>query len=196
MKMTTSIIIASVLVIGLIVFVSCKPKQVKESKTEKIDTNDNKENPFLGLRSMAFSATPQQLGLEIPDDKTQVYGIILDWDLGDAIATIVGFETGDASMYLSSGGGVIGGGQHDNVRNVVKPYIKIGQDYLEKAAKSDTTSLPDKNCIKFHFLTNKGIYCAQEQMTNIENETSDWLKLFEEANKVLTELRLISEKQQ
>lgn len=195
MKMTTSIIIASVFVIGLIVFISCKPKQDKENKTEKIDSNDNKENPFLGLRSMAFSTSPQQLSLKIPDNKTQVYGIILDWDLGDAIATIIGFETGDASMYLSSGGGVIGGGQHDNVRNVVKPYIKMGQDFLDKAVKSDTNTLPDKNCIKFHFLTNKGIYSVQEQMINIENETSDWLSLFEEANKVLTELRLISEKQ-
>ena len=196
MKKTTLIIIGAVLVIASGIFIACKPKIQLADRLENAQTENNseqQENPFNGLRQLALSATPEQLGLETSEE-TKVFGIVMDWDLGDGIATVIAYETGDASMYLSSGGGVIGGGQHDNVRQAVSPYVQLGQGFLTKAVKTESTPLPDKNCVRFYLLTNKGIYCAQEKMKNIENESSDWFRLFEEANKVLTELRLTTER--
>ena len=118
----------------------------------------------------------------------------MDWDLGDGIMTLISYETGDASMYLSSGGAVIGGGQHENVSNASKAFVSKAQGYLDKAVKTDTTILSDKNCVKFYFLTNKGKFVAQETMNNIENNSSKWLDFFEEGNKVISELRLTTEK--
>jgi hypothetical protein len=45
-------------------------------------------------------------------------------------------------------------------------------------------------------LTNKGTFSAQEQLKNFDNRTSAWLPLFEEGNKVITELRIVEEKLQ
>lgn len=194
--MTTYIIIGAVLIIASGIFIACKPKKNqsadKQENTQSENKTDQQENPFHDLRQMALSATPEQLGLETSDE-TKVFGIVMDWDLGDGIATVAAYQTGDASMYLSSGGGVIGGGQHDNVRQAVFPYVQFGQEFLTKAEKTESTPLPDKDCVRFYLLTNKGIFYSQEKMKNIENENSDWLKLFEEANKVLTELRLTTE---
>ena len=193
--MITYIIIGAVLIIASGIFLACKPKNQSADKQENTQTEnktEQQENPFNDLRQMALSATPEQLGLE-NSNETKVFGIVMDWDLGDGIATVAAYETGDASMYLSSGGGVIGGGQHDNVRQAVFPYVQLGQGFLTKAEKTESTPLPDKDCVRFYLLTNKGIFYSQEKMKNIENENSDWLKLFEEANKVLTELRLTTE---
>ena len=195
MKMTTYIIIGVALIIASGIFIACKPKKQSvdnqaNKKTENI--SEQQENPFNDLRQMALSATPEQLGLPTSDE-TKVFGIVMDWDLGDGIATVAAYETGDASMYLSSGGGVIGGGQHDNVRQAVFPYVQLGQDFLSESKRTESTPLPGKDCVRFYLLTNKGTYYAQEKMKNIENESSDWLRLFEEANKVLTELRLTTE---
>ena len=85
---------------------------------------------------MALSATPEQLGLPTSDE-TKVFGIVMDWDSGDGIATVAAFETGDASMYLSSGGGVNGGGQHDIVRQAEFPYVQLGQEYLSEALRTE-----------------------------------------------------------
>jgi hypothetical protein len=117
----------------------------------------------------------------------------MDWNIGNVVATIAAYQTGDASMYLSSGAAVVGGGQHENVRQAVSPYILMGQDFLDKSLKTDKTPIPDTGCVRFYFLTNKGIFSAQEQMENIENSSSIWLPLFDEANKVLTEIRLTTE---
>jgi len=60
----------------------------------------------------------------------------MDWDLGDGIATFISFSTGDASMYLSSGGGLIGGGHHENVSVAAKTFVDKAQQYLDKTTKN------------------------------------------------------------
>ncbi len=142
-----------------------------------------------------MNVTPDQLQLTIPNDQTKVYGVVIDWDVGSGIATLISFATGDASMYLSSGGGMIGGGHHENVSNAAKAFVDKAQTYLDKTSKTETTPLPDKNSVRFYLLTNKGKFSAQENLNNFENNSSTWLSLFEEGNKVISELRVLNEKQ-
>jgi hypothetical protein len=200
MKMTY-IIIGIILAGGLIFYLtSCANKSTSKDKqtTADLDTNkqkvhQTKENAYEGLRIMALSATPEQLGLSLPTDKTIVYGVIMDWEMDGATATTVSYQTGDASLYLSSGGGVIGGGQHENVNSAAKQFVSLAQTFLDKTTKTEKTPLPSTDEVKFYLLTNKGIFVGQETMKNFENNSSSWLKLFEEGNNVLTELRKTSE---
>lgn len=201
MKMTY-IIIGIILAVGLVFYLtSCGNKSTAKDKqsfaeqdTPKPKVHQTKENAFEGLRNMAFTATPEQLGLSLPTDKTVVYGVVMDWEMGGATATTVSYQTGDASLYLSSGGGVIGGGQHQNVNSAAKQFVTLAQTFLDKTAKTETTPLPATDEVKFYLLTNKGVFVGQETMKNFENNSSSWLKLFEEGNNVLTELRMTSEK--
>jgi hypothetical protein len=118
----------------------------------------------------------------------------MDWEMGGATASTVAYQTGDASLYLSSGGGVIGGGQHQNVNSASKQFVSLAQTFLDKTTKTETTPLPATDEVKFYLLTNQGIFVGKETMKNFENNSSAWLKLFEEGNNVLTELRKTSEK--
>lgn len=157
------------------------------------NSEETTETAFEDLRSMAFSTTPEVLGLSLPADKISVYGLIMDWGMDGAVATSVSYQTGDASLYLSSGGGIVGGGQHQNVNSAAKKFVSLGQVFLDKAIKTQTTALPAADQVKFYFLTNNGIYVGQDIMKNFENNSSPWLKLFEEGNNVLTELRRTNE---
>jgi hypothetical protein len=156
--------------------------------------HQTKDNAYEELRNMAFKATPEQLNISLPKDNTIVYGVVMDWEMGGATASTVAYQTGDASLYLSTGGGVIGGGQHLSVNNASKKFISLAQTFLDKTTKTEKTDLPKAKEVKFYLLTNKGIYVGQELVQNFENSSSIWLKLFEEGNNVLTELRNISEK--
>lgn len=197
----TYIIIGIILAGGLVFYLAnCgnlatvnKRKTTADQGTAETKITKTKENAFEGLRNMAFSATPEQLGLSLPIDKTIVYGVIMDWEMGGATASTIAYQTGDASLYLSSGGGVIGGGQHPNVNSAAKQFVRLAQTFFDKTTKTQTTPLPSTDEVKFYLLTNKGVYVGQEQMQNFENNSSIWLKLFEEGNIVLTELRKTSE---
>lgn len=200
MKMTYLII--GVLLIGGLTFylISCKNKsssntnkpteQVQDTTLKKVDP---KNNPYQDLRNLAFSATAEQIGVQIPADQTKIYGVIMDWDIGEGTATLVAFLSGDASLYLSSGGGVIGGSGHDNVNQAATAFVNKAEKYLNKTVKTENTTLPEKDGVKFYFLTNKGKFVGQEQIQNFENNSSQWLELFEEGNKLITEIRSTTE---
>jgi hypothetical protein len=157
-------------------------------------TIQTKTNTFEGLRNVALNVTPEQLGLKLSTDKTVVFGVIMDWDMEGTTVTTVSYQTGDASMYLSSGGGVIGGGTHKNVNRAAKTFVNTAQTYLSKAVRTETTKVPENNFVYFYLLTNKGVYKGQDEMKNFENNSSKWRLLFESGNKVITELRLTKEK--
>jgi hypothetical protein len=201
--MKMAYIILGIILAGALVFylVSCKNKSTASNKqiTKSQDNNktevyQTKENIFEEFRNMAFTSTPEQLGLSLPTDNTIVYGVIMDWGMARATATIVSYQTGDASLYLSSGGAVIGGGQHQNVNSAAKQFVTLAQTFLGKTTKTVATGLPDTDVVKFYLLTNKGVYVGQDQMKNFENNSSVWLKMFEQGNNVLTELRKTDEK--
>ncbi|AWA31097.1 hypothetical protein HYN48_13925 [Flavobacterium magnum] len=177
---------------------SCNRKAAEKNSnanlqdTIKPRVHTTKENTFPELRQLAFSVTPEKLGLTLPNDQVSVYGVIMDWEMDGAIATTISYVTGDASLYLSSGGGVIGGGQHENVNIASKQFTNLAKTFLDQATKTTQTSLPGKNEVQFFLLTNKGMYVGKDIMPNFENNSSKWMKLFEEGNKLLSELRRTS----
>lgn len=189
------IVLSIVIVVALWMYLSKKKSSSEESvpDTPPRQPRQQKGNQFEGLRNRALSVTAEQLQL---GPQTGLFGMVMDWDIGEGdIATLVTFTTGDASMYLSSGGGVIGGGQHKKVRDEVEEYIALAQEYLPKAIKTESTPLPDKDCINFYFRTIEGTFHSSVTMREIDSRTSDWMKLFESANDVISELRKTTEQQ-
>jgi len=182
--------------IVIFLFISCKNKgSIKEEPANKsIEANKVKEtkleeNPYTGLRDLSFSATPEELKLKLDENKTIVFGIVMDWDIGQAIATTSAFKTGDASLYISTGQVYLGGYAHENVRNAALDFVNKGQEYLSKSTLTLETALPDKNCVKFYLLTNKGKYVIQDSVDKITGQRSDLTPLFDLGNKVITEYR-------
>jgi hypothetical protein len=196
MKMTYIIVI--ILIVGIIIYLTAfRNRSTSDDKTiVKQDSTNQKqtiENAFKDMRDMAFQVSPRDLGLSMQEDKTIIYGIIMDWGMPSATATIVSYQTGDASLYLSSGGGVIGGGKHENVSSAAKELVRLAQKFINDATITQTTPLPKEDSVKFYFLTNKGMYVGEEGIENLENRSSKWVELFEEGNKVLGEIRKTSE---
>lgn len=180
---------------GIVVLtVSCKNKTSADVqapvKQDSIPPPVAPQPPtYDALRKMALSTTRAQLGLDTTNKRTAVYGVVMDWEIGDGIATTAAFATGDASTYLSNGGETIRGGTNENVQKAAREWVTLAQKYLEKATKTDTATLPKKDMVNFYLVTNNGLYVGEEQIKNLGKNTSSWLGLFGAGNKVLTELR-------
>lgn len=136
---------------GVIYFVGCKSKskgKIKASANKEISnvSHHTTENMFADLRNMALSVSPAQLGITLSDEEIIVYGVLMDWGIDNNTATIISYQTGDASMYLSSGGGTIGGVQHETVNIAARQFVNRSQYFLTYTTKTEnTTSLPDKD---------------------------------------------------
>lgn len=196
MKMVTGLLIGLLVLITSVGFYSCKEKNRGKEKGKQEDIVKRtkiKDNPYLGLRTQAINVTPDQLNLQLNNDN-DIYGLIMDWNMGDVIATVVSFKTGDASVYLSSGKAFIGGYAHETVNNAAKQFVSEGKKYLQKAIKTDNTDPTNKNKVDFYFLTKSGKYYIEDDFGKIENETSELFGLFEAGDRVITEYRIITDK--
>jgi hypothetical protein len=191
--MVNKILFYELIFVGVIILYNILAVTIQTNKknnrirlSNKKNENDM-DNPYVGLRKMAFDMSFQQLGLTLND--SDIYGVILDWDIGDGIVTLVAYKTGDASLYFSSGGGVIGGGQNHYICSAAKKFVKEATVYFNESKVIYATPLPDKNSIRFYFLTAKGKHCIHEQLKNIRNKTSAYYDYFGIANDLITELR-------
>ena len=191
--MTYLIIFGLLIACGLIYYLTTGKKSKTVDKQSTKRTIQPKDNPYMGLRGQIFESTPEQIGLTTMTDE-RPYAIVMDMGMGrDGTATLVSIIDGNASMYLSTGGGVIGGYAHETVRKSATDFVTMGQSYFSKMNPVDSFPLPKADNVIFYILTNKGKYSIEGEIQKIENENSDWQELFYEGNKVITELRLTTE---
>ncbi|XOV66572.1 MAG: hypothetical protein ACFHU9_13170 [Fluviicola sp.] len=153
-----------------------------------------KENPYPGLRTMAFSVSSEDLGLNLDETNSSLYGVIMDWDMGNGIVTLVAYKSGDTSLYISSGAGFIGAGRHQDVNQLVKSFVAESESLIENAQPDSSNELPVDGGIVFHFLTKNGKYAIKDNINSMENKTSPNLGFFEAANQVISAIRIASER--
>ena len=65
---------------------------------------------------MMLTTSPQEIGVKPTKEFRRVYGILMDWPIGEQIATVFSSSTGAASLYTTSTFGIIGGEGHETVR--------------------------------------------------------------------------------
>lgn len=142
---------------------------------------------YADLRAMALTTTPEMLGLE---DLSGPYGVVMEMDIDGETATIVTFVSGDASLYLSTGGGVIGGGGHEPVRQAVAEFVREAGQSRALLSSTDEFPRPSPEQTRFYVLTPDGPLTAERATDALGEQKDDLSPLFYAGQAVLTQLRL------
>src|SRR5215207_5096230 len=97
---------------------------------------DPPEVVYANLRKRAFETSPQSLGQagDVRDD--EAYGLVMEMGIGDTVLTLACFADGDAGLYYRSGGGMKGGGAHENVRKASKEFVALAQKALPRMTRA------------------------------------------------------------
>lgn len=138
------------------------------------------ERIYIGLRENAFKCLCE-------DNETMTSALIMDWNIGNGIMTLVCTHEGESSIYLSNGVGKIGA-QDNHIKELGSTLIIESKNFIELAQKQDTTDLPDDDNINFFLLMGKDKFIIKETMTNIRNNNSQVIKLFEISNLIISKL--------
>ena len=141
---------------------------------------------------MALGITRQKAGLGATYAATEPWGVIMDWVVSDATATVVAFSSGHASIYLSTGGGFIGGESHESVRNAAKKMVAVAADCQPHTHPTSEYPLPQKQDeVLFYLLTDAGIFTADALKEDLSNYHHPLWQLHDAAQGIITEYRLI-----
>ena len=148
------------------------------------------EDVYLGLRSIWLDTPPEELGVDFEEGSQTPYAVVMDIGLDNGTATIVSSIFGDGSMYTSTGGGIIGGIEHESVRDASIYFVEISASFIGKMELVDKYPLPSPNHVKFYVVTPSGIYTADEADPNLlASGNYELSPLFLAGNDVITALR-------
>jgi hypothetical protein len=120
------------------------------------------------LRGLALGFKPADLGLQLPENDETAFGIVVDCGDLAGIATLTAFSSGDASLYFSAGGGVLGGIGHQSVREAAKALVFEAQGRLASMPIETTFPLPSMRYARFHVLTQSGVHVTTVRVQPIE----------------------------
>ena len=149
---------------------------------------------YQGLRNLALTGSRAKLGLPATSEPTDPWGIMMDWGVTRGTATVVAFSDGSASIYLSSGGGFLGGQAHESIRNAAKAMVAAAARCRHQAHAVTSYPLPQQGEVAFYFLTDAGVFTASAPQDALSSHRHPLSELGEAAQAVIAQYRLITQK--
>ena len=161
---------------------------VAESKSE----NDGPAEASAALRARLLNGSASEFSIQ-PD--SSVWGVLMETGYPEAAATVVSLADGTASIYFSSGGGVIGGGPHEAIATAARRVVSVAKSHLSGMVATSQYPLPEPGQVKFYILTTKGVLTVEEAEETLGAGKHSLSPLFYAAQDVITGLREVSESQ-
>lgn len=150
-------------------------------------------NPFHGLRSQAFSITRTEVGIPPLEKASTPWGVIMEMGYDGATVTLVAFAEGTASIYLSSGGGFIGGGEHQTIRNAAQAFVAAADEFKPQMIATTDFPEPRRGQTIFYLRTDDGVFTAAASEKELGERRHPLAPLFHAAQEVITQYRLIDQ---
>ena len=178
-----AIVAALVLVgLGIAYFFTTQASQRPGSAASPYDT-------YLGLRNSALKAGRAKFGLPPTAAPNVPWGAVMDWGMDNGTATVVAYSDGSASVYLSSGGGFIGGKSHEAVRKAAEKMVAAAAECRQQTHATTTYPLPQQGEVFFYLLTDEGVFTASASEQELMGGHHPLSRLGGAAQNVITEYR-------
>lgn len=153
-----------------------------------------KPTPFPELRRKALTAQRVEVGLPAPARPTDPWGVLMEMGYESATVTVVAFSDGTASIYLSSGGGFIGGGEHETIRRAAQELVRTAAPFQSGMTATSMFPEPRRGETIFYLRTDQGVYAAGAPQRDLAERRHPLAPLFLAAQDVITQYRLLEGK--
>jgi hypothetical protein len=142
-----------------------------------------------GLRAMALTRPASELGMTPSPKYPKVFGILMEMGLEKGVASLVAFAEDSTSVYYSTGGGIIGAGEHESVRATHPAFFAEAEARLGEFAQAAETPLPAQGRVRFYLRTFDGTLTAEADEQDLGHNRHALSKLFHAGHDVLTAVR-------
>jgi len=138
---------------------------------------------YVGLRNLALHESRASADVPAASKPTEPYGVLMDrvisTDPDIVVATIVAMRNGDASIYVSKGGGLLGFARsHESIRTAAKEAVKVAGEVQPLMQSTTTYPLPtERGQVIFYVLTDAGIFTAGVSNDDLQNHRGPFSKL-------------------
>lgn len=154
------------------------------------DTSPSKNaEEILDLRSMFLTRSPRNFGIVPTQDHPRVWAVLMDMGSSEGTATLLAVVDGTVSLYTSTGGGVIGAGEHPSIRRRAMKFISSAERYFEEFQKTSESPLPAPGRIRFYLMTFSGTFTGDFDENALGEGRHKLSKLFYAGHEVISAMR-------
>ena len=114
------------------------------------------------LRNQFFSLTPEQVDSSYPQTDSGVWAAAMDLGVERGAGMLVALNTGDASIYFSTGGGVVGGSAHEAVRDAAIRFVDLVDQHSVHLSAGHQGPFPGPSRVRFYALCRSGVLVSEE----------------------------------
>jgi hypothetical protein len=122
-----------------------------------------------------------------------VWGVLMETGYPEAAATLVALGDGTASLYFSSGGGVIGGGPHPSINAAARRLVEIAGRHVSELSPTREFPLPSNGDVRFYVLTTKGVLQGGAREESLGEGSHSLSEVFFAGHDVITGLREVTQ---
>ncbi|MGH7302126.1 MAG: hypothetical protein ACRELZ_02470 [Candidatus Rokuibacteriota bacterium] len=145
------------------------------------------------LRFSFLSSSATALGFKPTKEYPRVFGVAMDWPVGDTTATIVSTQDGSASLYTTATFGIIGGAGHESVRVAAQRFVAAADSYHNQAVPTGTYPYPAKGKVRFYLRSFQDVRVIETDAASVQSSSGPYSPFFRAGQAVLTELRKVVE---
>ncbi len=143
------------------------------------------------LRLRALQAPPEEIGASVSSERGETpFAIVMDIGMEKGTASLFAAMTGDASIYLSTGGGVIGGIGHENVRSAAIAFVREADHYRQGLVRTTEYPYPSAGQVRFYIRAKNGVYMAEKSERDLGEKRDPLWPLFYSGQEVISQLRV------
>jgi hypothetical protein len=136
---------------------------------------------------------PASAGLEPSNAHPNVWGALMETAYPNGVATLVGLADGTTSLYTSTGGGVIGGGEHQSVATETQAFLVELARHLDQLAPDEGDDLPAVGDVTIRALTYTGRLSIEAPQDELSSRNHPLARVFYAGHRIITALREIDE---
>ena len=144
-------------------------------------------NPYQSLRFLAITTPPYKYNGILVDS---VYGVVMDYPNKNGTATLASFATGECSLYMSNGSGIVNGERHESVRQAALDLVDLAARNVRASMPTSRYPSATSEFVRFYILTNEGVRTFWFKLGDLNGSNEAAYVMFMEANKVIRALQL------
>jgi hypothetical protein len=154
---------------------------------------DKNAEIFQAIRNKLLTLDPQAVDIIATLEHPHVWGVLMEFLLSGSVVTLAGLVDGTTSLYFSSGGGILGSGNHPKVGAAAREMVSKTESALECFQPVREYPFPDEGFIRFYALTFNGILMAECPDKDVKDPLLGLSGLYAAAQALITEVKLVHE---
>jgi len=144
------------------------------------------------LRAKLLETRPEDVKLQPTEHLPHVWAALLDIGMGNGTATVAVVADGTVSMYTSTGGGMIGAGQHQSVHMPAARFLRTVEAIHDSLQPATEAPLPRANEAAVVALTYEGMRRALVEL-RLLSPKDPFARAWVAGQDVITALRELQE---